>query len=54
MIFDLSGEVELARNVALFGSVENLFDKSYNVGVQPAGWRPGLPRTVMGGIRFGF
>ena len=54
MIFDLSGEVELAGNVSLFGSIENLFDKTYNVGVRPAGWRPGLPRTVMGGIRFGF
>ena len=54
MIFDLSGEVELTGNVSLFGSIENLFDKTYNVGVLPAGWRPGLPRTVMGGIRFGF
>lgn len=54
MIFDLSGEVDLVSNVSLFGSVENLFDKTYNVGIQPAGWRPGMPRTVMGGIRFGF
>lgn len=54
MIFDLSGEVELTGNVSLFGSIENLFDKTYNVGVLPAGWRPGLPRTVMGGIRFGY
>lgn len=54
MIFDLSGKVELTGNVSLFGSIENLFDKTYNVGVLPAGWRPGLPRTVMGGIRFGF
>jgi Fe(3+) dicitrate transport protein len=54
MIFDLSGEIGLADNVALFGSVENLFDKTYHTSVQPAGWRPGLPRTVIGGIRVGF
>jgi Fe(3+) dicitrate transport protein len=54
MIFDLSGEIGLVENAALFGSVENLFDKTYNVGTQPAGWRPGLPRTILGGVRFAF
>ncbi len=54
VIFDLAGEVELAQNAALFASVENLFDKIYNVGIQPAGWRPGKPRTLMGGIRMQF
>lgn len=54
MIFDLAGEFDLTDGVALFGSVENLFDKTYNVAIVPAGWRPGMPRTVMGGLRFGF
>lgn len=54
MIFDLAGEIALTGGVALFGSVENLFDETYNVANRPAGWRPGMPRTVMGGLRFGF
>ena len=54
MIFDLAGEVNLTDNASLFGSVENLFDKTYNVAIRPAGWRPGLPRTMMGGVRVTF
>jgi len=54
MIFDMAGEVEVTDNAALFASIENLFDKTYNVGIQPAGWRPGKPRTVMGGLRMNF
>jgi Fe(3+) dicitrate transport protein len=54
MIFDLAGEIDLTDNASLFASVENLFDKTYNVGIQPAGWRPGLPRTAMGGVRVKF
>ncbi len=54
MIFDLAGEINVAENAALFASAENLFDKTYNAGISPAGWRPGKPRTVMGGIRVEF
>lgn len=54
MIFDLAGEVNLSANAAVFASVENLFDKTYNVAIRPAGWRPGLPRTIMAGFRFDF
>jgi outer membrane receptor for Fe3+-dicitrate len=34
--------------------VENLFDKVYHTSVQPSGWRPGQPRTVIGGLRVNF
>ena len=54
MIFDLAGEVKLKDNAKIFASVENLFDKTYNVGTLPAGWRPGLPRTIMAGLQVDF
>jgi Fe(3+) dicitrate transport protein len=40
VLVDLSGSFDLTENVALFASVENLFDTTYNVAFSPAGARP--------------
>lgn len=53
-LVDLAAEFELIEQVSLFASIENLFDETYNVGNLPSGWRPGAPRTVLGGVKFGF
>ncbi len=45
---------EIKRGVNLYLDVTNLFDNQYIVAWRPAGARPGMPLTVLGGIRFGF
>ena len=40
--------------MSLIGIVENLTDEVYNVSFDPAGARPGKPRTILGGVRFTF
>ncbi len=55
LLFGLSGEYDLKAEkqaVTLFISVQNLTNRAYIVARRPAGVRPGLPRTLMGGIRF--
>ncbi|TDI08424.1 MAG: TonB-dependent receptor, partial [Acidobacteria bacterium] len=55
LVFSLSGEYDLTaekRSVSLFLSVRNLTDQAYITARRPAGARPGLPRTLMGGIKF--
>ena len=54
LIVDLSAEAEVIEGVSLFGSVQNIFDKDYNVGISPAGFRPGAPRIAKAGIKAGF
>jgi Fe(3+) dicitrate transport protein len=54
VLIDLSAEVDLLRNLSLFGSVQNLFDVTYNAAFSPAGARPGAPRLALGGIRARF
>ncbi|MAU61481.1 MAG: hypothetical protein CMI62_12220 [Parvibaculum sp.] len=54
VVVDLSGEVEIVPGVSLIGIVENLTDEVYNVSFDPAGARPGKPRTILGGVRFTF
>jgi Fe(3+) dicitrate transport protein len=50
-VLDLLGDVALASRVRAYLSVQNLLDRSYVVARQPAGVRPGLPRTLMVGVR---
>ncbi len=52
LLFDLSSNYAITGNVHLLLRVRNLLDKTYIVSDRPAGVRPGLPRTVMGGLRF--
>lgn len=54
VILDFSTEVEIVPGVSLIGIVENLTDEVYNVSFDPAGARPGKPRTILGGVRFDF
>ncbi|MEQ8268724.1 MAG: TonB-dependent receptor [Parvibaculum sp.] len=54
VLFDLSAEYDVAPGVTLLGIVENLTDEVYNVSFDPAGARPGKPRTILGGVRFTF
>lgn len=54
VLVDLSAEVDLLPNVSLFGTVQNLFNVTYNAGFSPAGARPGAPRLAQGGIRARF
>lgn len=53
--FDLGAEIPLQasdKNVRLFVDILNLFDEEYIVARRPAGVRPGLPLTMMVGIKF--
>ena len=55
LVFGLSGEYDLTpekKGVSLFLSVSNLTDQAYITARRPAGARPGLPRTFMGGLKF--
>ena len=51
VVFGLSGEYTLTQAARLFASVQNLADRAYVVGRHPAGVRPGLPRTVLAGLK---
>jgi Fe(3+) dicitrate transport protein len=53
-LVDLSAEVDLVPGIAAFGSVQNLFDVTYNAGFSPSGARPGAPRLAMAGLRARF
>lgn len=53
-VVDLSANYRLSRWVNLFGSVNNIFDEVYEVARRPAGLRPGLPRSVLFGIKASF
>ena len=51
VVFNLAGEVHLSGMGTLFTGVQNLSDERYSVARRPAGLRPGLPRTLVAGIR---
>jgi len=53
-VAELSAGYEVNRNVRIFGIVRNLFDEEYAVARRPAGLRPGLPRTILAGMRVTF
>lgn len=50
-VWNASGEFRLETGGTLFVGVQNLSDESYVVARRPAGARPGLPRTLLAGIR---
>jgi Fe(3+) dicitrate transport protein len=54
LLVDVSAEIDVGRGLALFGTVQNLFDVTYNVAFSPAGARPGGPRLALGGLRAKF
>jgi Fe(3+) dicitrate transport protein len=53
-VADISTDYQVFTNVNLFMNIRNLFDQRYVVSDRPAGLRPGLPRTAMGGLRVTF
>lgn len=52
-VWGLHAEVEVAPRMSIFGGIQNLTDAAYVVARRPAGARPGLPRTLLAGIRIG-
>ncbi|NNE68736.1 MAG: TonB-dependent receptor [Rhodothermales bacterium] len=51
---DLSTEVRVASGVRAFAVVRNLTDQLYVAARRPAGLRPGLPRSLMAGLKADF
>ena len=54
IMLGLGGEVDIASWGSLFMAAHNLNNTTYIVARRPAGVRPGLPRRLEAGIRFGF
>ena len=52
LLFDASTDYQLNNNLSLFVNVRNLLNNTYIVSDRPAGLRPGLPRTLTGGLKF--
>ncbi|MBI2150189.1 MAG: TonB-dependent receptor, partial [Acidobacteria bacterium] len=52
LVFDATAEYGVTEDARLFVAVQNFTNNEYVVARHPAGARPGLPRTVSGGIRF--
>ncbi len=51
VVFNLAGELQLDRRGTVFAGVQNVSDERYSVARRPAGLRPGLPRTLVAGLR---
>lgn len=54
LIFDASAEYRFTQANTVFLEVLNLTDRVYRAARRPAGLRPGLPRTILTGIRTDF
>lgn len=52
VVFDATAEVPLTKNATFFVDALNIFDNEYIVARRPAGARPGLPFTVLAGVKF--
>jgi len=50
-VMNAFGEIDLGENVRAFANVQNLTNAAYIAARRPAGARPGLPRTLMMGIK---
>lgn len=51
-VVDLAGEFQLAKNIEVYIKIINSLDHQGIVAARPAGVRPTMPRTFLGGIRF--
>jgi Fe(3+) dicitrate transport protein len=54
MTLDLSGEIAVWRNLRATAQLRNATDETYIVARRPAGVRPGMPRTLLLGVRWAF
>lgn len=52
LVLNVSGEYSLGAHQKLFAGIRNVTDRRYVVARRPAGARPGLPRTLMLGVKF--
>jgi Fe(3+) dicitrate transport protein len=50
-IVNVSADYEFGQSSSFYVTVQNLTGASYVVARRPAGARPGLPRTILGGVR---
>lgn len=53
-LLDFQSSYSLNSDLSIFANVRNLLDNEYIVSDRPAGVRPGLPRTIIGGISVQF
>ncbi len=51
LLLDASGDYQINSNLSVFLNIRNLLDSTYIVSDRPAGLRPGLPRTISGGLK---
>ena len=51
VIMNASADYEFGQSSSFYVTVQNLTGASYVVARRPAGARPGLPRTFLGGVR---
>ncbi|MEX0994803.1 MAG: hypothetical protein WD599_04690, partial [Balneolaceae bacterium] len=50
-LLDASAAYQLNSIAQIFVNIRNLTDTTYLVSRRPAGLRPGLPRTLMAGVK---
>jgi Fe(3+) dicitrate transport protein len=50
-LLDISSSYQLFTTLEIFMNIRNVMNAVYNVSDRPAGLRPGLPRTIAGGIK---
>jgi Fe(3+) dicitrate transport protein len=53
-IIDWTGRYLMNKNLQLFGRIDNLLDRKYEVSLRPFGARPGKPRSFMVGLSYTF
>jgi Fe(3+) dicitrate transport protein len=51
LTLSLSGDYRVTQWSSIFVAVQNLTDERYVVARRPAGARPGLPRTILAGVK---
>ncbi len=52
LVLNVAGEYSLGAHQKIFAGIRNVTDRRYVVARRPAGARPGLPRTIMLGVKF--
>jgi len=53
-VVDLKGSYNLAQDIQLYSSINNILDKEYVTSLRPYGARPGAPRLAQVGIKVSF
>ncbi len=53
-LVDVVAEWNIIGLLSVFASATNVLNKVYNVSFEPAGARPGTPRTILAGVKAQF